>query len=160
MSFLFNLFGAANTFPTHGYNILSSIRLAYYLWPFSEWETRNLKCKDKCLIIFWFISDSALFKVYLSLALLLLGQFRERFIPLLHAAICICMCSAWLLLLKQFFNAAVDAAKSICCSSERFIDGSLLDLANYRMAGNFRGVLIFVIFEVDSAATKISTHEN
>ena len=27
----------------------------------------------------------------------------------------------------------------------------------YRMAGNFRGVLIFVI---DSAVTKISTHEN
>ena len=30
----------------------------------------------------------------------------------------------------------------------------------YRMAGNFRGVLIFVIFVVDSAVTKISTHEN
>jgi hypothetical protein len=31
---------------------------------------------------------------------------------------------------------------------------------NYRMAGNFRGVLIFVIFVVDLAVTKISTHEN
>ena len=30
----------------------------------------------------------------------------------------------------------------------------------YRMAGNFRGVLIFVIFVVDVAVTKISTHEN
>ena len=30
----------------------------------------------------------------------------------------------------------------------------------YRMAGNFRGVLIFVIFVVDSAVMKISTHEN
>ena len=30
----------------------------------------------------------------------------------------------------------------------------------YRMAGNFRGVLIFVIFVVDLAVTKISTHEN
>ena len=27
------------------------------------------------------------------------------------------------------------------------------------MAGNFRGVLIFVIFVVDLAVTKISTHE-
>ena len=30
----------------------------------------------------------------------------------------------------------------------------------YRMAGNFRGVLIFVIFVVDLAVAKISTHEN
>ncbi len=30
----------------------------------------------------------------------------------------------------------------------------------YRMAGNFRGVLIFVIFVVDLAVTRISTHEN
>ena len=30
----------------------------------------------------------------------------------------------------------------------------------YRMAGNFRGVLIFVIFVVDLAVTKFSTHEN
>ena len=30
----------------------------------------------------------------------------------------------------------------------------------YRMAGNFRGVLIFVIFVVGSAVTKITTHEN
>ena len=30
----------------------------------------------------------------------------------------------------------------------------------YCMAGNFRGVLIFVIFVVDSAVTKFSTHEN
>ena len=30
----------------------------------------------------------------------------------------------------------------------------------YRMAGNFRGVLIFVIFVVDLAVTKISTNEN
>ena len=30
----------------------------------------------------------------------------------------------------------------------------------YRMAGNFRGVLIFVIFVVELAGTKISTHEN
>ena len=30
----------------------------------------------------------------------------------------------------------------------------------YCMAGNFRGVLIFVIFVVDLAVTKISTHEN
>ena len=30
----------------------------------------------------------------------------------------------------------------------------------YRMAGNSRGVLIFVIFVVDLAVTKISTHEN
>ena len=28
------------------------------------------------------------------------------------------------------------------------------------MAGNFRGVLIFVIFVVDLAVTKFSTHEN
>ena len=28
------------------------------------------------------------------------------------------------------------------------------------MAGNFRGVLIFVIFVVGSAVTKITTHEN
>ena len=33
-------------------------------------------------------------------------------------------------------------------------------LLYYRMAGNFRGVLIFVVFVVDPAATKISTHEN
>ena len=33
-------------------------------------------------------------------------------------------------------------------------------IKNTRMAGNFRGVLIFVIFVVDSAVTKISTHEN
>jgi hypothetical protein len=30
----------------------------------------------------------------------------------------------------------------------------------YRMAGNFRGVLIFNIFVVDLAVTKISTQEN
>ena len=30
----------------------------------------------------------------------------------------------------------------------------------YRMAGNFRGVLIFAIFVVDLAVTKFSTHEN
>ena len=30
----------------------------------------------------------------------------------------------------------------------------------YRMAGNFRGVLIFVIFMVDLAVTKFSTHKN
>ena len=33
-------------------------------------------------------------------------------------------------------------------------------LLDYRMAGNFRGVLIFVTFVVDLAVTKISTHEN
>ena len=30
----------------------------------------------------------------------------------------------------------------------------------YRMAGNFRGVLIFVVFMVDSAVANITTHEN
>ena len=30
----------------------------------------------------------------------------------------------------------------------------------YRKAGNFHGVLIFVIFVVDLAVTKFSTHEN
>ena len=30
----------------------------------------------------------------------------------------------------------------------------------YRIAGNFRGVLIFVIFVVDQAVTKFSTHQN
>ena len=30
----------------------------------------------------------------------------------------------------------------------------------YRIGGNFRGVLIFAIFVVDSAVTKIITHEN
>ena len=30
----------------------------------------------------------------------------------------------------------------------------------YRMVGNFRGVLIFVIFVVDLAVMEISTHEN
>ena len=29
----------------------------------------------------------------------------------------------------------------------------------YCMVGNFRGVLIFVIFVIDSAVTKISTHK-
>ena len=33
-----------------------------------------------------------------------------------------------------------------------------VDLASYRMAGNFHGVLIFVIFVVDLAVTKF--HEN
>ena len=38
--------------------------------------------------------------------------------------------------------------------------GSMYSGCDYRMAGNFRGVLIFVIFVVDLAVTKISTHEN
>ena len=40
------------------------------------------------------------------------------------------------------------------------LDLILAITVTYHMAGNFRGVLIFVIFVVDSAVTKISTHEN
>ena len=36
----------------------------------------------------------------------------------------------------------------------------LLSFINTVLAGSFRGVLIFVIFVVDSAVTKISTNEN
>ena len=37
---------------------------------------------------------------------------------------------------------------------------SMICIIRYRMAGNFHGVLIFIIFVVDLAVMKISTHEN
>ena len=50
---------------------------------------------------------------------------------------------------------AVDACKTIAKGLYNTITKAI-----YRMAGNFRRVLIFVIFVVDLAVTKISTHEN
>ena len=45
-------------------------------------------------------------------------------------------------------------------SCSAYVSSSTALVAIYRMAGNFRGVLIFVIFVVDLAVMKISTHEN
>ena len=35
-----------------------------------------------------------------------------------------------------------------------------LETFSYRMADNYRGVVIFIIFVIDLADTKISTHKN
>ena len=37
--------------------------------------------------------------------------------------------------------------------------GVNIESVSYRIAGNFRGVLIFVIFVVNPGVTKFSTHE-
>ena len=52
------------------------------------------------------------------------------------------------------------------CSEVSLAQGLVVDhahptiVASYRMAGNFCGVLIFIIIVVDLAVMKFSTHEN
>ena len=56
------------------------------------------------------------------------------------------------------FQSGNDGLNSILDGSPDPIPGKCID-CNIPMAGNFRGVLIFVIFVVGSAVTKITTHE-
>ena len=48
----------------------------------------------------------------------------------------------------------------VTCACTCIIHVTLVQYHVYRMADNFRGVLIFVFFVADLAVTKISTHEN
>ena len=57
-------------------------------------------------------------------------------------------------------NSNVHNVQALETASYFVTFSTVLFIQCYRMAGNFRGVLIFVIFVVDSAVTKISTHEN
>ena len=48
----------------------------------------------------------------------------------------------------------------VCTYMYMHISMHMCSTCIYRMADNFRGVLILVIFVIDLAVTKISTHEN
>jgi hypothetical protein len=55
----------------------------------------------------------------------------------------------------------VETISKLECMSNKTIDIHVhtIESRKYHMADNFRGVLIFVIFMVDLAVMKISTHE-
>ena len=70
-------------------------------------------------------------------------------------SICLCVCdSLWgLLIIHMYRVLEVVNSSSVCLVHFEYTNV-------YRMAGHFCEVLIFVIFVVDLAVTKISTHEN